>query len=224
MDGTTDETHGGWALELVTFGLWLALAALTLAGPLFVVLSLTSLSDPSSFTSVPSRLDPPYSIEFSGDRTVAVSADGTATFDGFAHPSYLEPSTTAPSVEMMVPIATEPWWKEVASTLLLLPVLALAWLATFNLLRVVRSARDGQPFSASNVSRLRWVAACAAAAPVALGANDLVTRRLLDESVSATPGTGPGSVTMLAIAVVVLALSEVVRVGIDLRDLNERTV
>ena len=35
----------------------------------------------------------------------------------------------------------------------------LVWVVAYLLWRVVRSARDGDPFSLENVSRLRWVAA-----------------------------------------------------------------
>ena len=99
------------------------------------------------------------------------------------------------------------------------------WVGLFMTRRIVRSARDGAPFEARNVSRLRLLAAMFAAIPV--GAE--VSRRLLQSTVDADPRVtisiqSPDWGIYLLVALVLLALAEIFREGTALRELDEQTV
>ncbi len=99
------------------------------------------------------------------------------------------------------------------------------WVGLFMTRRIVRSARDGAPFEARNVSRLRLLAAMFAAIPV--GAE--VSRRLLQSTVDADPRItisipSPDWGIYLLVALVLLALAEIFREGTALRELDEQTV
>jgi hypothetical protein len=176
----------------------------------------------NSSTSIRGQLSPPYSIELANGNKLAVNGAGYTTVTA-ADGTLLHEQPDGTAVTAMVPI-DDGRWNSVASTLLVLPLFGVAWVGLYQLWRVVQSARDGDPFTIRNVTRLRWVAGCIAVAPVlgwlvALGMN-----QVLADDMNARMSMGPGWGFWLAVAVGVVAIAEVIRRGVDLRDLTEHTI
>src|SRR2546421_83184 len=88
----------------------------------------------------------------------------------------------------------------VAATLLL----ALTWLGIVNLRRVVRTARDGEPFDPRNARRLQWLAIVVVAAVVVARASAVIINHTIEADVPVHISM-PGP-TLLTVLVVVLAL------------------
>lgn len=221
--------RGGLALEVLSFGLWLVVVLSPLVGiPLGVIFFLSSSfgeQDPSSYSSTTGRLEAPYVIELDDERRIEVPADGPAHYVGFGESeSASDQRFDTPSVDLMVRITTNNWWQQAASWALFAVIAGGAWFALFQLWRVVRSARDGDPFSHRNVYRLRWIAVSLAVAPLVLGGASVALDRLVTAEVPATLLAGPGWGVWIVAALGVLAIAEVFRAGADLRDLNQRTV
>jgi hypothetical protein len=106
----------------------------------------------------------------------------------------------------------------------LLAAIALAWVGLVSLRGVVGSARDGRPFDAANVTRLRLVGGAIVAAPLVIGLVNRLLESTFDSELVrvdvARVDVGP----TLLIGLGVLALSEVFRQGVMLRELEDATV
>lgn len=221
MESEEQTASGGLALDVLTFGLWLVVVAPLVAVPVALVLLLSVGGDGSGFTSVSGRLDPPYVIEFGDGRRIEVPADDLPEL---SFPSGTDQILDQPNVELMVPVETEHWWQEAASWGLVAVLGGIAWFVSYESWQVLRSARRDDPFTRSNIHRLRWIAGSLAAAPVLLWANSLALDRLVTPLVPATLLAGPSWGAFVLAALAVLAISEVFRAGVNLRELQEGTV
>jgi hypothetical protein len=97
--------------------------------------------------------------------------------------------------------------------------LGLGWIATENLRRVVRSARQGQAFDPRNITRLRWAGWVVLAFPIVTRLLFWPIRNTLDTTLNVTPdGAGAASVAGLFVGLGLLALAEVFRAGTDLSE------
>lgn len=223
--GDESASHSDWALSIVAFGLWLGVfvggAGVALFLVIFTVADIAGDGSNSSST-VSARLDPPYAIELENGNSLVVDNGGRTTLNS-ADDSELHESFQDTTVETMVPIA-DGRWQGVASTALLIPLFVLAWTATYQLWRVVQSARDGDPFTSRNVSRLRRVAGCIAAVPIVGGAISLGMNQVLSDEINASFALVPSWGFWLVIALAVVAIAEVFGRGVDLRHLTDHTI
>ena len=91
--------------------------------------------------------------------------------------------------------------------------------------RIVRWSRDGDPFDARNVARLRVLAALFVLVPV----GTQITAWLLEAAVETAPDVqvavaSPDWGILLLVALGLLALAQVFREGVALRDLDRTTI
>jgi hypothetical protein len=222
MESEEQTASGGLALDVLTFGLWLVVVAPLVTVPLALVLLLSAGGGESGSSSVSGRLDPPYAIEFSDGRRIEVPVDALPELTGSG--ATADQTLDEPRVELMVPIETDHWWQDAASWGLAAVLAAIAWFVAYQSWQVVRSARRDDPFTRSNIYRLRWIAVSLAAAPLLLWGMSFMLDRLVTPLVPATLLAGPSWGAFLLAAIAVLAISEVFRAGVHLRDLQEGTV
>lgn len=215
--------HRDWALDVVAFLLWIGVfiggAAVVLV---LVVITFTGLSADDVSSAVAAELDPPYTIEMENGTRLVVERDGTSTLTS-ASGEELQQGITDTSVDTAVPIRDGELHR-VASTLLLIPWFGLVWTAGFLLWRVVQSARHGDPFTPLNVTRLRRVAMCVAGIPLISAIATLALRPQLIDDVNASLVASTNWEFYLTVAVVVVAIAEVLRRGIHLRYLADHTI
>jgi Protein of unknown function (DUF2975) len=171
-------------------------------------------------------IDPPYSVRFTGDRTIVVTGDqSVATFENFPVGDERHFIDTAPTVHAKANVVRDDTDSRAVVVVAFVALLALTWLALVNLRRVVRSARAGEPFTRKNVGRLRIVAITALALP----AVSFVMTRILDSTLDVMIPlhvTIPGVSwwVFLVIGVGLLALAEVFREGAELQELEHATI
>ena len=104
-------------------------------------------------------------------------------------------------------------------------LIAAFWTGLIVTRRIVRSARDGDPFDARNVTRLRVLAALFVLVPV----GTQITAWLLEAAVETAPDVqvamaSPDWGILLVVALGLLALAQVFREGVTLRDLDRTTI
>ncbi len=104
-------------------------------------------------------------------------------------------------------------------------VMAAFWTGLVMTRRIVRSAREGNPFDARNVFRLRVLATLFVLVP----AGSEVSSRLLGSAVDADPRVhvsvgSPDWGVFVLVALGLLALAEVFSEGVALRDLDRATI
>jgi hypothetical protein len=104
-------------------------------------------------------------------------------------------------------------------------LLASAWTALLVLRRLVASVLSGDGFSRANVRHLRIIGAALLTWPAVMEVARLIVRRTIDLTPRAEPqAPGPSWWVVVLAGVAVLALSEVWRIGVELRDLERGTV
>lgn len=131
----------------------------------------------------------------------------------------------APRVRTRMTVAPEDRDTRVAVVVMVVLLLGLAWVAVGNLRRVVRSAREGNPFEDRNVVRLRCLAGVAVGTRIvtALAANML--DRLADFDVDVRiRDVGPSWWLAVGVALGLLALAEVFGAGHRLQELEDATI
>lgn len=102
---------------------------------------------------------------------------------------------------------------------------ALSWVGLVNARRIVRSTRDGHPFEAANVGRLRRIAAAVVVFPFVGWAMGRGVDHTLEEVLAVHLRLpGPSWLTYLLAGLGLLALAEVFREGSRLRELDEATI
>jgi hypothetical protein len=142
--------------------------------------------------------------------------------DGFLSP------TPTPSVYEQISITKSDTDSRVAYLVIEEAVLALLVVFFLALHRVVGSAREGEPFRATNVRRLRYAGVSVALLWVVYQVGARVLNHTLDRLPSypnfhVTAG-GPGYVFTLFVGVALLGLAEVFRAGTDLRDFEQAAI
>jgi hypothetical protein len=105
-----------------------------------------------------------------------------------------------------------------------LVMIALAWLGLIALRGVVRSARDGEPFDARNVTRLRVVGGAIIAVPVLVAVLNRMLEASFDSQAVHAEVARVDAAPMALIGLGVLALAEVFRQGVALREMEEATI
>ena len=106
----------------------------------------------------------------------------------------------------------------------LLLVIAVMWVGLVALRGLVASARDGRPFEAPNVTRLRLIGVAVIAAPLIVGAVNRLIESTFDSPLVRVEVARVDIAPMLLIGVGVLALAEVFRQGVALREMDEATI
>lgn len=105
-----------------------------------------------------------------------------------------------------------------------LGAIALGWVGLITLRRVVGSARDGEPFDARNVGRLRMLGTVLLAVPLLATLGNRVLENTFDAA-DLNPRFATVDVWLiLVIAFSVFALAEVFRQGTALRELEQTTI
>ena len=96
-------------------------------------------------------LDAPYTIGFQDDRSITVGEAGTVTaYTNFEIGEEVERYfDAAPTVTASVLLDPDDTDSRIISVISVLALLALAWGALLQLRRIVRSARDGDPFDSA---------------------------------------------------------------------------
>jgi hypothetical protein len=122
--------------------------------------------------------------------------------------------------DLILPLASVPWWLFAALWAQTLVGLGLLLLAVYHLRRIFQRVRDGAPFDAQNARRLRWFGLLLLGLTLFHSLSELVT------SMAVREGVVSGTVRVAAnprldleqvfIALVVVALAEVFRRGADL--------
>ena len=152
--------------------------------------------------------------------TVQVPADLLPEVTG-AHPAaLLDAATISPQGTVGVEIADPTVGQGLALALGWVPALAMAMVALVLLLRLVRDARRSGPFTGATVRRLRAVAVVALiGGPLGI-AGQAGSTALLTRSVLRTGGDVAPHITFewLLLGLGFLAVAEVVRTGIAMRD------
>lgn len=104
-------------------------------------------------------------------------------------------------------------------------LLGLAWVAVGNLRRVVRSAREGNPFEARNVVRLRCLAGVAVGIRIVTALAADMLDRLADFDVDVRiRDVGPSWWLAVGVALGLLALAEAFGAGHRLQELEDATI
>jgi hypothetical protein len=211
------------------------LAIVTLIGiPLFA-LSLTGRGS----TALDAEVQPPYTIRFNTnptnpvtsaarsetDRMIEVIAGARMTRINFPNLDDERFIREKPTIKAKVTIDRHDTDTRAVVVSAGAVMFGLSWLGLVNLRRIVRSARNDDPFNARNAVRLRWLAGVVIAAAVVSRAAATIINETLDAHLPvriATPG--PSIVVLLLIVVGLLALAEVFREGAELRALEQATI
>ncbi len=171
------------------------------------------------------RIDPPYTVGFDGGRSMKVDRSDLS-YVGFPDSSHYMPGE--PRLHAKVNVDRADTDTRVASALMIVASIGLAWLGLVNLRRIVRVARDGDPFNARNVIRLRYLAAVVVIFSVVSHVAAAVLDRTLDRTVADPPMhvamPGIGWWLPLTIGLALFALAEVFRAGCELREFEQATI
>ncbi len=217
-------------LGLVTI---LLLFVTILLGPLLVLMT-TGRGD----LELPVRIDPPFSLSLDPEaqngfpnpqemgRRIDVTSEGTSAYVNFPIGQERNEFRDTPSVDTKLKVSRDDRDTRGVAAALAGVVLALAWVGTLSLRRLIRSARDGRPFDSRNVRRLRSLAVVLLLIPVLIEVATRVLDQTLDSTVNASVRTGSGTpaTVFVLLGFGLLALAAVFRVGTDLADLDESTI
>ena len=209
-----------WFSRLLGLGSVLLLAAAAIVIPTAAVL-VTGHGD----MTVGARLDPPFSVGLDspdnddGRRIDVIDEEDKdiSAYVNFPAGKETDEIEKAPKVETRINVSRDDKDTRALVMAVLLVSIGLGWVATENLRRVVRSARNGQAFDARNITRLRWAGWVVLAFPIVIRLVYWPIRETLDTTLNVTPdGAGAASVAGLGVGLVLLALAEVFRAGTDL--------
>lgn len=215
-----------WFSRLLGLGSFVLLAVTVISIPTAVVLA-TGRGD----MTVGARLDPPFSVGLDAPnntftdatddgRRVDVTDDDGPRISGYLNfPQGKESAELgkAPKVVARIKVGRDDRDTRALVMAVLIVSLGLGWVATENLRRVVRSARNGQAFDPQNITRLRWAGWVVLAFPIVTRLLFWPIRNTLDTTLNVTPdGPGAASVAGLFVGLGLLALAEVFRAGTDL--------
>jgi hypothetical protein len=186
-----------------------------LAGPLLVL----ALAGSASF-SVRGELRPPYTVELSNGSRVTNAGAGSSEHEGATPASF----DTAPTATAMIRIGRDEPGARAVAAVASIAAIALMWIGIVSLRRIVRSARDGAPFSTGNVRRLRSIAAAVAGwGAIALSARFGLERTLVSPEARIS-AIGPDWWAYVGVALGLLALAEVFKEGVRLREFEASTI
>jgi hypothetical protein len=195
------------------------------------------IANHASFT-LPATIEPPYKVDLSNERSIVVDESGDATFTGLVGtggPVEIGTDGSAltgapritgePKLTAQAEVGEEDNDTRVVTYIAIVLLLGATWLGLTNLRRVVRSARDGQPFDPQNSARMRWVAVAVGGAAVTYRLMAFVVDRTLDSPVPVhVSSSTPGLLTLLLVALGLFALAEVFRAGSELREFEQATI
>jgi hypothetical protein len=191
--------------------------AIFVIGTIAFVVPLGSLVSGRGGVAVDGTVDPPLTIAVDGGTAVVLDADGEAR----DRRSGIETA----EVRAKVRLGDDDTDSRVVLAVSGSALVVAFWVGLIATRRLVRSARQGDPFDTRNVQRLRLLAALFVAVPA--GAE--VTRRLLASTADVDPRlhvsiAAPDWGVFLVVALGLLALAEVFRAGVALRDLEQATI
>jgi hypothetical protein len=177
--------------------------------------------------TVPTELAPPYRISFldEQDRSIVASDARIGEYRNFDIGEESRYLKQPPDVTFDLRVSRTDTDTRAVISAAVVTALLLAWVAVWNLRRVVQTARDCDPFIPSNVTRLQVLAVTAFAVPVV----NIVTTTLLNRTLDSDPAvnvtsSGWGPWAMIVTGLAVLALAEVFRSGSELRRFEQETV
>lgn len=208
-------------LGATTLAVWAMVAITTL----MVIMCAVVLSGRGSVT-ITSVLEAPYSVGFEDDRSITVGAAGNVTaYTNFEIGEESRYFDAAPKVTAPVLLDREDTDSRIVGVIGVLSLLTLAWVALLQQRRIVRSARDGDPFDPRNVARFRWLAATVLVAWLVLEAGERILTRTLDVDIPVEASlTQTGVLPVLGVTLGLLGLSEIFRAGSELRAFERETV
>jgi len=208
-------------LGATTLAVWAMVAITTL----MVIMCAVVLSGRGSVT-ITSVLEAPYSVGFENDRSITVGAAGNVTaYTNFEIGEESRYFDAAPKVTAPVLLDREDTDSRIVGVIGIRSLLTLAWVALLQLRRIVRSARDGDPFDPRNVARFRWLAATVLVAWLVLEAGERILTRTLDVDIPVEASlTQTSWLPVLGVTLGLLALSEIFRAGSELRAFERETV
>jgi hypothetical protein len=176
-------------------------------------------------TVIDATLARPYGVLLPGGRSIEVGEGGAVVRRNFHEGKEARYVKAPPTVSVKAQVERRDVDTRVALGFAIVLSLAVTWAALLSLRGVVRSARSGDPFVASNVRRLRVVAGSILALPVIATVGSWVVDGTLDSDVDLRVRSfGPSLGTCVVVAVGLLALAHVFREGIALRELEQGTV
>lgn len=169
---------------------------------------------------VPGELEAPYTVEFSDGARVTYLGGGSSDSEG-APPAELD---AAPAVTGTVRIGQGQFDALVVAAVATASAVGLAWMGFVSLRRVVRSALDGTPFLEGNVRRLRLLAGSIAGCGVVAASERVALEWALASSTVRVGRIGPSWWVFVAGALGVLALAEVFKEGVRLREFEASAI
>jgi hypothetical protein len=221
------DTRSASGRTLRWFDLLLRWATIVLVLPTIIIggNTIASLSG-RAYVTVPATVEPPFDLTVPDDTTVEVLPNGHATVHR-ARPSGDERSFIGGALTAHTTIAISRSDRDTRVVLAVTTLLlgAALWTGLICLRRIVRSSRRGNSFDRANVQRLRLVGALVLAWPIVLAA----AAEALDATIDASPSVdpmmpGPGWWIPLLMGLGLLALAEVWREGVELRELERETI
>lgn len=227
---------GHRALDAAGLLLTIARGILVVASILLVPLGVLTAWGRIGDVTLTATIDEPYTVVFGTagpgggqllDSYVGVDGDNIVTYGNLpiGEENWFF-SGEAPEVAVQISVDREDRDTRIVVVLGILIALLLVWAIVAPLRLLVESARDGAPFAVENPGRLR----VAAAAVVGLKIVSWIGARIVDRTLDVFPPVrvvdpGPGwTVTVVVIAVALLALAEVFRVGARLQEADDLTV
>jgi hypothetical protein len=209
-----------WFDRLLRLVTWL-LAALTVIFVPLLALTLTGRGD----VRVPVELDPPYRIEFAAGPAIAVHDGGIGEYDGFEPGQERANLRSRPDVVAEVRLDEDDRDTRAVLVAGVLVTIALVWVGLLNLRRVVAAARAGEPFDPANAGRLQRLGAAILVWPLLARITTRIAGETFDLVPAGTPVTpGPAWWVLVLLGAGMFALAEVLRVGTQLRELEQATV
>lgn len=208
------------ALDLAVNGLRLLLVVATaIAIPLLVLAAIGKGS-----TYISGVLDAPYRLAFDDGRAISVGGNATA-YENFAIGEESRTLQSSPTVTASLRVPGSDTDTRMIVIAMFTGWLAAAWLGLVNLRRLVRSARDGNPFASENPGRLRWLGAAVLSVPVVTGLGNAIVARTIELDVPFSVSADRGSwLTLIVVGVGLFALAEVFAEAVRLREFEETTI
>jgi hypothetical protein len=169
-------------------------------------------------------VEPPFTID-AGPLTMASRSGGDVSVVDARHVADRGAEVEQVEVAATMSVADDDRDARVVLLLTFAALLAIVWTGLVSLRRIVRSARDREPFDHRNVGRLRRLGGVAIAAPIVVWASSRAFEATVDveERFSLRP-EGMGFWPWLTAGLGFLALAEVFREGAALRDLERSTI
>jgi hypothetical protein len=166
----------------------------------------------------------PYAVLFPGGRSIDVAEGGRVTRHDFGEGDRRS-IEAPPSVQVKAEVDRHDVDTRLVLGAGILVGLVVAWAGVLSLWLLVHSARAGHPFVPANVRRLRIVAAAAIALPVVARLTTWVVDGTPDADVDLRVSSwGPDPWTCVLVGVGLLALAQVFRAGVELRELEQGTI